>query len=320
VSRFLAKRRGRVALVVGVSFALLGASQGTESSLTAAVSGVSSNDDWKPYYERVDGVLMALVPAGCFMMGSDERHDEQPVHQICFEEPFWIDVYEVTSALFADAMSEYGIGEGGGYEGTDTYTGGSYNSFDEQFVQVDGEWLAREGFERSAAYGVTWHEAAAYCECRGARLPTEAEWEYAARGPDSLVYPWGNELILENVAREEGAWKSGDGVQAPILVGTKPEGRSWVGVHDMSGNVYEWVNSIYRPYPHDASDGREVDGSDDGESERVMRGCGWYHPAYGTTFALSFTIDPLRSNDRFCLRPDGTALFVGLRCAKDYEP
>ncbi|MFC2078203.1 formylglycine-generating enzyme family protein [Candidatus Bipolaricaulota bacterium] len=321
MSRFPARRCGGILVALGVSLAIFGgAPSGTESPLTTAIYGVDRNAEWTPYYRRIDDVLMALVPAGCFMMGSDERWDEQPVHRICFDEPFWIDVYEVTTTLFADAMNEFGIGEGGGYEGIDTYTGGGFNSFDEQLAQVDGEWEPREGFERSAAYGVTWHEAAAYCACRGARLPTEAEWEYAARGPDNLTYPWGNELVLENVAREEGAWKDEGGVSSPILVGTKPEGASWVGAHDMSGNVYEWVSSIYRPYPYDADDGREVDGSVDSESERGMRGCGWYHPAYGTTFVLSFTVDPLRSNDRFCLHPGGTALFVGLRCVKDYEP
>jgi len=310
-----------VILLAGIAVSTLGSSTGDETpSLELAVEGVARNDAWKPYYKWVDGVLMALVPAGCFMMGSEERWDERPVHQICFEEPFWIDVYEVTSALFAAAMNEYGIGEGGGHEGIDAFIGGSYNSFEQQFSRVDGEWVPSEGFERSAAYGVTWLEAASFCACRDARLPTEAEWEYAARGPDNLTYPWGNDLILENVAREEAARRSKDGVSAPILVGTKPEGASWVGAYDMTGNVYEWVNSIYRPYPYDPDDGREADVDVDSESPRGMRGCGWYHPSYGSTVAPTFTVDPLRSNDRFCLFPAETDMYVGFRCAKNYEP
>jgi len=310
-------------VLAGVIVALGGVgltSQDEASPVKLAQRGVESNREWTPFLKRVDGTLMALVPAGCFMMGSEVRRDEQPVHEVCFEEPFWIDVYEVTSAQFVEAMNEHGIGLDGGYEGTDAYTGGGYNSFDEQFAWVDGLRVAREGFERSAVFGVTWHEAAAYCACRGARLPTEAEWEYAARGPEGLTYPWGNDLVIENVSRYmEGRW--GDECYGvPLSVGTKPEGVSWVGAFDMSGNVYEWVNSIYRPYPFDPNDGREVDGSSDAESERVMRGCGSYHPAYGTTFALSFTIDPLRSNERFCLPPHLTAKFVGIRCARDYEP
>ena len=313
--------RALLGLVVVAALTSLGLTTADDvSGFALAEAGVSSNAEWTPVIRRVDGVLMALVPAGCFAMGSEVRRDEMPVHRICFDEPFWIDVYEVTTTLFADAMTLYGIGEGGGYEGVDTYTEGAYNSFEEQSVRIDGAWAPAEGFERSAAYGVTWLEAEAYCACREARLPTEAEWECVARGPDGLTYPWGDRLVLENVARTEGMWKGKDGVSAPITVGTKPDGASWVGALDMSGGVYEWTGSLYRPYPYDADDGREADGRCDSVSERVMRGCPWYHPAYGTTFSLPFTVDPLRSNDRFCLRPDETALFVGLRCVKEYDP
>ncbi|MFC2078204.1 formylglycine-generating enzyme family protein [Candidatus Bipolaricaulota bacterium] len=315
-----ARRLICVILFAAIAVSALGSSSGDDTPpLELAAEGVGRNDAWKPYYQRIDGVLMALVPAGCFMMGSEERWDEQPVHQICFDEPFWIDAYEVMTTSFAASMNEYGVGAGSGHEGIHAFIGGDYNSFEQQLTQVDGKWVPSEGFERSAAYGVTWLEASAHCACRGARLPTEAEWEYAARGPDGLTYPWGDELILENVAREEAAWRSKDGVSAPILVGSKPEGRSWVGAYDMAGNVYEWVNSIYRPYPYDADDGREVDGSADSESERGMRGCGWYHPSYGSTVAPTFTVDPLRSNDRFCLFPDKTDMYVGFRCARDFD-
>ena len=132
---------------------------------------------------------MVLVPVGCFMMGSsDGKADEAPVHEVCFDAPFWIDVYEVTNAQFG--------------------TSG----------QFDGDDRPREM--------MNWQRALAYCQSRGARLPTEAEWEYAARGPDSLIYPWGNAFIADNVVyflnSENRTWD----------VGSRPQGVSWVGAYD----------------------------------------------------------------------------------------
>ena len=94
---------------------------------------VAANDDWTPYIQVIDGVEMALVPAGCFPMGSEDYGDERPVHTVCFEQPFWLDVYEVTNAQY-------------GSEGT-----------------FSGDDLPRES--------VRWNDAAAFCESRDARLP-----------------------------------------------------------------------------------------------------------------------------------------------------
>jgi len=297
----------RTILSVAVATIFLGWTSGEDASVfETAANGVDRNDAWKPYYERIDGALMALVPAGCFMMGGDGFHDEQPIHEVCIEEPFWIDAYEVTAAEFAAFMNESGVTE---YHGCDWITG--YNSAEEQFTRIDGQWAPKEGYERSAAFGITWHEATAYCACRGARLPTEAEWAYAARGPDSLVYPWGNELVTENIARYKGQMPIIPGGGVPLIIGTKPAGASWVGAFDMIGNVCEWVSSLYRPYPYDADDGREAGGTVDAQSPRAMRGWAWYHPNW---------VDPVRANDRFCSQPDATTRFFGFRCASDYSP
>jgi formylglycine-generating enzyme required for sulfatase activity len=184
-------------------------------------SPVTSNSEWTPTSQTFNGVEMVLVPAGCFMMGSEDGADnERPVHQQCFNAPFWIDRYEVTNAQFGST----------GCEGV--------SSQPEQ--------------PRSCA---DWFEARDHCGQRGARLPNEAEWEYAARGPDSLVYPWGNEFAADNVVYVE---NSGDDAAD---VGSRPGGVSWVGAYHMSGNVWEWVSTIYDegdyPYPYHWDDGRE---------------------------------------------------------------
>ncbi len=115
---------------------------------------VTKNTDWSPQYQTFGGYEMALVPVGCFMMGSnDGEEDEKPVNQQCFDQPYWIDHYEVTNKQYASE----------GY--------------------FKGDNRPRDS--------VTWFDAHDFCEKRGARLPTEREGEYATRGPDNLIYPWG---------------------------------------------------------------------------------------------------------------------------------
>jgi iron(II)-dependent oxidoreductase len=215
-----------------------------------------------------DGVEMALVPAGCFMMGSEGGPTpERPSHEQCFEEPFWIDRYEVTN--------------------------GQYGSTD----------LVPENTLPKTDVG--WFEAQAHCESRGARLPTEAEWEYAARGPDGLAYPWGDSYLAGNIVLygNMSHWPN-----EPAPVGSKPEGASWVMAQDLSGNAFEWVHSISTDYPYHPDDGREIDGSGDDTSLRVVRG--GVVPA-GDEFAT-------QSTRRFAAYPDDPPWFVGFRCARDY--
>lgn len=184
------------------------------------------NKDWTPVFKVFNGTRMALVPAGCFMMGSAVGDkDNRPPNKVCFDTPFWIDVTPVTNR-------EYG-------------SFGAYN----------GANYPRES--------VTWFDADKYCQERGARLPTEAEWEYAARGPDALAYPWGNNFDVTRLNfcdfRCTGPFRdptSGDGYTNTSPVGTYPGGVSWVGTLDMSGNVWQWTGSIYDLYPYVATDGR----------------------------------------------------------------
>ncbi len=265
--------------------------------LSLGFEPVTRNGDWTPHIEAFDGVEMALVPAGCFEMGSTDEQvddavrqcekvrgagscernwyqDEQPVGTQCFDEPFWIDVYEVTNVQY---------GSSGNWSGDE---------------------LPREH--------VNWADAVVHCESRGARLPTEAEWEYAARGPDGLVFPWGDvfERALVNSCDRSCEFnmigtRADDGYANTAPVGSYAGGASWVGAMDMSGNVWEWTSSIYMDLPYSAADGREVDGSTDGSSRRVLRGGTWFHSGS----------DLLRSAARYEVRPDYRDYVVGFRCA-----
>jgi iron(II)-dependent oxidoreductase len=197
---------------------------------------VSANNQWKAQVRSFDGVDMVLVPAGCFQMGSSGEVDERPVTRICFEVAFWLDRTEVTQS---------------------------------QFRRLGGQAVSKPAFagDNRPVEQITWFEARDFCAKRGARLPTEAEWEYAARGPDNLMYPWGNSFDGGKVVYNRTS------SQGTADVGSKPAGASWVGALDLSGNVYEWVSSLYKPYPYAASDGRE--GNSGTSSARVLRGGAW---------------------------------------------
>ena len=227
-----------------------------------AQAGITSNDSWTPSIEQFNGISMALAPTGCFMMGSNGNADEQPVHEQCFNEPFWIDVTEVTNAAY-----------------------GSFGAF-------SGASRPRDS--------VTWFEARDFCAARGGnvRLPTEREWEYAARGVGNLIYPWGNTFVAENV-------DYGLNADETVDVGSRPKGASWVGALDMSGNVWEWVSSLYLPYQDDRIWG---DNREDGENRtdvRVLRGGSWYNDDIN-----------LRAPIRDWSFPDNSNLNVGFRCAR----
>lgn len=244
-----------------LSFALFAASCSSLYADLDKPTAVPGNTAWQPVSQTVNGVAMVEVPAGCFMMGNEKgRRDEQPVQQVCFERPFWIDRDEVTNGQF---------GSEGPFSGA-----------------------------AKPRTNLTWFEARDYCAARGARLPTEAEWEYAARGPDSLIYPWGDQFNADNLVYDANF----NGQLADV--GSRPAGVSWVGAYDLAGNAWEWVSSLYRPYPYQAQDGREDPNNT--TSRRVYRGGMGSYIDYGTSAAT-----------RFRRAPSERDWFVGFRCAQD---
>ncbi|MBL8156773.1 MAG: SUMF1/EgtB/PvdO family nonheme iron enzyme [Anaerolineae bacterium] len=235
----------------------------------AAYDYQQGNTAWTPVVHTFDdGVPMVLVPPGCFMMGSDtSATDQQPVTQQCFDEPFWIDQTEVTQA---------------------------------DFERIGGARSGLDGFDgnQRPVEKINWFEARDFCAYRGGRLPAEREWEYAARGPDGWEYAWGNTWDENAVV-----WKNNAGKQtAPV--GSRPEGASWVGALDLSGNVYEWMNSLFLPY--DSPEDREADTGNLTTVFRVLRGGSWVSndPAF------------LRAPDRQSDRPDSRLDDIGFRCVR----
>ncbi len=256
---------------------------------------VAQNDDWTPVIQPFDGVEMVLIPPGCFTMGSTEEgvdlamelcqevlgdecqrfwyEDEMPAHEICFDAPLWIDHFEVTNA---------------------------------QFERLGGVAAADNNSRERGDYpreNITLDEATVFCDMRGGRLPTEAEWEYAARGPSGLIFPWGNEFDETVVNHyDEGYY---DGYEESAPVGSFPGGISWVGAHDMGGNVVEWVSTMYQIYPF------EVDGRyDENRDIHLLRGGGWFSPMADVRTTIRFgTDDPV----------NGWYEFSGFRCAREYS-
>jgi formylglycine-generating enzyme required for sulfatase activity len=235
---------------------------------------VTANDQWQPIVQSFDSVEMVLVPVGCFMMGSEDGNsNEQPVHQQCFNQPFWIDRTEVSNIQFS-----------------------TFNGIAAQSSHWGGDIRPRER--------ITWFEARNFCEKRGARLPTEAEWEYAARGVNSLVYPWGNQFVAGNAIY--GVNSGGRTAAVHIF----PNGESWVKARNMSGNVWEWTNTIYNqirfPYPYKLDDGRESNVDD--STMRVIRGGSWGSSGY-----------ILRAAFRSKFVPTIRYVNIGFRCARVYQ-
>jgi serine/threonine-protein kinase len=203
-------------------------------------------------------MMMVYVPPGTFPMGStDGEDDERPVHDVALD-GFWIDETEVTNAQHTQCV-DAGECAASSYADDPTYNGDDY-----------------------PVVGVSWNEADTYCRWAGGQLPAEAQWEYAARGPEGNRYPWGEEFEgkLVNYCDENCTydWKDesfNDGYELTAPVGSYPEGASWVGALDMAGNVWEWVNDWYDGDYYANSPAENPAGPESGAA-KVLRGGSWY--------------------------------------------
>jgi formylglycine-generating enzyme required for sulfatase activity/Tfp pilus assembly protein PilF len=239
---------------------------------------------------------MILIPAGEFIMGSPEgigNDDEHPQHTVYLDD-FLIGKYEVTNKQFAEFLNAAGKNDDG--------AGNALVNMDIAAIRFKNEaYKALKGWEDYPVVGVSWYAAKAYAEWEGGRLPTEAEWEKAAGGKDGYKWPWGN---LWEIGKCN-SWESG--LHGPAPVGSYPMSVSPYDVHDMAGNVYEWVADWYQADYYEISPLQNPKGPDSG-GFRVMRGGSWVELA-----------DGCRSSFRFGQSPGNTDTDSGFRIAKDIK-
>lgn len=246
-----------------------------EMAIERAQDFFGTNTDWEVFLHTFkDNIEMVLVPVGCFEMGTNGiDEDESPAHLQCIEEPYWLDRTEVSYEHYMLCAE----------------VGSCTSPIDPQEVMM----------ANTPVRYVNWFQAREYCVWRGDNydLPTEVQWEFAARGVDSWTYPWGNDMFPSY------ATYSINSETIPSQVGSRPMGSSWVGAYDMSGNVWEWTSSRYLTYPYSESLSED---STVITSRRVARGGSFQDPEIY-----------MRPSYRYGYLPDASFNGVGFRCVQN---
>jgi formylglycine-generating enzyme required for sulfatase activity len=258
-----------------------------------------------------DGAVMVYVPAGEFTMGSDADDamaecqkfrddcsrdwflDEEPPHQV-YLDAFWIDQTEVTNSMYALCVK----------------IGACIFPFRNNSV-TRSDYSINQKYGNYPVMFVTWEQANTYCEWVSGQLPSEAQWEKAARGTDGRIYPWGNEFsgnpanFCDVNCSFPWAYKMvNDNYNDTAPVKSYEEGKSIYGAYDMAGNVWEWTSSLRKPYPYNPKDGREDLYA---QGDRVLRGGSW-----------NFNIIGLRSSNHDEYNdPELWINSIGFRCARN---
>ncbi len=239
-----------------------------------------------------DDMVQVYVPAGEFLMGSDKTKDSQandnelPQHTV-YLDAFWIDRTEVTNAQYARCAA-----------------GGQCTPPRPSFTKSNtrSSYYGNSQYANYPMINVDWNQAQAYCAWAGGRLPSEAEWEKAARGTDGRIYPWGN------AAPDQSKLNNNSNQGDTTAVGSYPSGASPYGALDMAGNVWEWVNDWYSDTYYQQSPSRNPTGPTSG-TYRVLRGGSWHFNVRAVRSAYRIWFIPFLLNDS-----------VGFRCAAGTSP
>ena len=239
---------------------------------------------------------LVYIPDGSFVMGQDEveTSDHSPAHTVTVD-PFWIFQVEVTNRMYR-ACVELGVCT----------------------EPTQSPWYADPEFENAPVSGVNWDQAKGYCEWIGGRLPTEAEWELAARGTDARLYPWGEDEPTCDLLNFLGCLEPSE----PDAVGSYPLGASPYKVADMAGNISEWVSDWYAEGYYAISPASNPNGPETGE-DRVVRGSSYLSLVEETGIILRGSQDPLQSKPTVgfrCVVDPGTQTIAPMCNVLSYEP
>jgi serine/threonine-protein kinase len=279
-----------------------------------------------------DGMTLVYIPAGDFLFGAadsdPQAHDDEKPPQTIYLDAFWIDKVDVRVAQFQDFVKATGYqtdAEKGCCEKDYTQVGGMVYSpietwaFGAYWLYPEGPTLAPDGGLASPQHPVvqvSWNDAAAYCKWAGRRLPTEAEWEKAARGTGGFIYPWGmtfdpkrlnycDRSCVSNVATQWRDTNYDDTYARTNPVGIFPPGASPYGVLDMAGNVWQWVNDFYDFRGYYGYPTANPPGVESGTTH-VLRGGSWID-----------SFNRVTTTARSSQPPDARDDASGFRCAAD---
>ena len=226
----------------------------------------------------VDGAEMVGVPAGEFRMGTDSGYEWEGPEHVVYLDPYYIDKLEITNSQYRDCVEKGPC------------------------IKLEKPtYIDNPEYDQHPVVNVTWHWAKTYCKWAGKRLPTEAEWEKAARGVDGRLYPWGDEIDCDHAHYKDCGGQT-------IPVGSFPGGASPYGALDMAGNAWEWVidkwkEDYYQVSPYENPQGPIMKGPQD---MRVFRGGSWCE-----------TGDLLRSTYRTWYETNAQYYNLGFRCVID---
>ena len=308
----LKEKKSRSALVLVVMVLLLGAGVGgylllkqkpVEPSVSAIApaaikAGTEKAEAFQEIKHAVDESVMVHIPAGEFIMGSDRYSAEEPVQTI-FLDDYYIDKYPVTNKQFRNFVDATGYVTDAEKEGFGMVRLGR------RWKKIEGAaWRKPDGLtsidgkDDHPVSQISYNDAVKYCEWAKKGLPTEAQWEKAARGPEGNEYPWGNSEPNDTMANFDNI------VGSTTSVGSYDKGQSFYGLHDMAGNVYQWCQDWYGTGTRKP---KSPAGPETGK-ERVIKGGSFIEG-----------VESLRSANRDRYEPGYSSFLFGFRCAKPYK-